>query len=171
MFDSILKVYKKLCVAGMMVGLVFLMAQMAYGFFNVILRYFFNFPIPGTIEFTAEAMIYVIFFPAALVQMQRRHVRIDFILEYTPPRVRDVLDILTYALGIVFFALIGWHSIEPAFESFKIKETVGGTVPFLLYPQKFTVCVGAFMLVGQFLLDMLQLVRKLVTGGEYKEIT
>ena len=109
-------------------------------------------------------MIYIVFLPAAYVQMRRRHVRIDFFYNRTTPRGRDVLDVLSYALGIVFFALIVWYSIEPAFHSLKIKETSWGTVPFPLYPQRFALVVGAALLLGQLMLDIVPPIKELASG-------
>ncbi len=164
MFDAIKRVYEKVCLAGLVVGAAFVLGQMGYGFVNVILRYVFNSPVPGTIEFTGEVMIYIVFLPAAYVQMKRRHVRIDFFYNRTTKRGQAVMDVITYALGIVFFALLVWYGIEPALYSLKIQETSWGTVPFPLYPQRFATVLGAALLMGQLILDIVQPIKELVSG-------
>lgn len=166
MFDAICKAYEKVCVAGLVVGMAFVLAQMGYGFFHVILRYVFNRPLPGVIEFTGEAMAYIVFLPAAYVQMHRRHVRIDFFYDRISPRGRDVLDVVAYAMGIVFFSLVVWYSIETAFHSLRIQEASFGAIPFPLYPQRFAVVVGVAMLAVQLMLDIVQPIRKLARRGQ-----
>jgi TRAP-type C4-dicarboxylate transport system permease small subunit len=166
MFQRIQNVHRKVITAAMSIASIFVFLPMVYGFINVIGRYFFNRPVGGVIEFTGEAMVYIIFLGAAYVQIRKGHIRIDFLTGgRLNERGKGVLDILSCSAGILFFGLTVWFTIGPAVHSLKTAEATYGSIFFPIYPQRIAVTVGSFLLAFQLLLDLVESIKKLTKAG------
>jgi TRAP-type C4-dicarboxylate transport system permease small subunit len=62
-----------------------------------------------------------------------RHVRVDFLLDIMPKRLRGVVDGIVYFLAFVLFAIIVWRLIIFA-HNLQIDREVSGTARIPLYP-------------------------------------
>jgi TRAP-type C4-dicarboxylate transport system permease small subunit len=165
MYKRFRQVYSKIIAAVAITSGVSILVMMAYSFLNVSLRYLINFPLGGLIEATAQLMIYVIFFGAAYCQLHHENIRVDAIAARVTPRVAAVLDVATYAIGIVFFALMAYFSIEPAVESTAIREVTYGDIPYPMYPQKWAIVIGCALIALQLVFDLTDSVGKLIGKG------
>jgi TRAP-type C4-dicarboxylate transport system permease small subunit len=72
----------------------------------------FSHPIPGGIEVTAFLGVVVIGFAIAFVQVLHGHIQVDFIVMKLPPRARAVIEVFTTFLGIAFFVVLAWFTMD-----------------------------------------------------------
>lgn len=84
-------------------GMVLLMAV------NVILRYIFGMPIKGTVELEEFMLVVVVFLGLSYTAVQKRHVRIDFIVDRFSQGGQSVINSLTSLLSTVLCLLMVWR--------------------------------------------------------------
>ena len=83
---------------------------------DVFMRTFFNAPITGTTEITEFMMVIVVFPALAWCAVQRRHVKVDLLVGFLPPRVQTVIDSITLLLALCIYIIITWHSMLEAMD-------------------------------------------------------
>ena len=129
---------------------------------DVTCRYVFNSPIQGTMEVTEFMMVGLFYLSVAHTQALKAHVRIDILITHFPPKVRLVLEVLVYLLGLVLFALIVWQSSLSAVHDLRVGEVTMGLIPFPIFPSKVLVPIGSFILCVRFMVDIFNSSRKLL---------
>jgi C4-dicarboxylate transporter DctQ subunit len=86
-------------------------------FVNVVCRYLFNDPIPGSDELATLAFTWSTFLGASLGIKRQIHLGIEFVTRLLPPRVQALCGVLVSAL-IGLFALLllfySWHIMRSA---------------------------------------------------------
>jgi TRAP-type C4-dicarboxylate transport system permease small subunit len=90
-------------------------------------------PIPGGIEITAFLGVVVIGFAIAFVQVLHGHIQADFIIMKIPPRPRAVIEVFTTFLGISFFVLLAWFTLQYG-RTVQISGEVSMTQKIPFYP-------------------------------------
>lgn len=129
---------------------------------DVVMRAFRH-PIPGAFEFTEAILPIAVFLAFAYTEATGGNVRVTMLAERLPPRARAVLDVFVYAIGAVGFALLTWKTFEFAAASFDIREEAPGIVSFPVYPTKFAIALGCFLITLQFVARMASRVVQLIT--------
>lgn len=124
---------------------------------DVVLRFGFNAPIPGTILMVSTFyMTAVTFLPLALSEERNAHIAVEVIYDLTNSLVQRVLDVIGYCLSIIVFAALTLRTWEEAMAKFDIgASTVETGVRIMTWPSYFLLPIG-------FGLMLLMLVRKLV---------
>ena len=139
-----------------------MMLVMFLGTGDVIGTQFFGWPLPGAKEASESTMVLIVFGSLAYAQIHRQHIRVELLYARQSPRVRALLDIITYLLAIVFFGIVLWQTFGEAAESWKIREADVGLIRFPLYPAKSFVVIGSAVMVAQLVLDFLHSVQRLM---------
>jgi TRAP-type C4-dicarboxylate transport system permease small subunit len=111
-------------------------------------------PIPGGIEYVGFLGVVVVGFAIAYTQVLHGHIRVDFIVMKFPPKFAAVIDILMLILGMGFFVVLTWRSIDYAYvvqASGEVSMTQG--IPFYPFIYALSLCYLAtfFVLVVEFL--------------------
>jgi len=122
---------------------------------NVVLRYGFNIPIPGTLELTEGALPLIIFLSLALTQFHQGHIKVVILTQHMPAGLRRVFRVLAMLVGAGLFAWAAWAGWHGALKSLAIGEVERGSIRYPIYPIKFAVVAGMVLLTIQFLLDAL----------------
>jgi len=122
---------------------------------NVIMRYFFNAPIAGTLELTESALPLMIFLSLALTQYRGGHIKVVLLTQHLPEGAARLLKVVAMLLGAALFAWAAWAGWGMAMKSFAIGELERGSIRFPVWPIKFAVFFGLTLLALQFLLDAL----------------
>jgi TRAP-type transport system small permease protein len=86
-------------------------------FLNVVARYLFNSPVEWAEEFSRYSFIWLVFMAAVVATTHKKHIIIDIVVAYLPPRVqagcRVMADLATLALmGIL--VVYGWVMVRAA---------------------------------------------------------
>lgn len=85
-----------------------LMVMMSLTVADVFMRYVFSNPITGTTELT-EYMMVCTLLGMAPCALQRRHINVDVVTDFLPPRVNAVIDIITLLAGLAFIIILSWQ--------------------------------------------------------------
>ena len=146
---------RRLAVGMVLLGSVGMMASMAICVADVVGTNFFDWPVPGTLEFTESTMVLIVFGALAFTQEKRGHIRVEILHGFMGPRAKSFLDLVTHFLALVFFVLLAWQSFGELSYSWEIRESTMGTIRFPLYPARLLLSVGAVLLIVQLVLDVI----------------
>lgn len=125
----------------------------------------FNRPIPGLFEMTETLMVFSIFLALALAQHNKRHIRVEIVLDWLPPRGKSICDLLNVLLVGVFFAFIAWFGWDAAIYSFTEGQYRPGAIRLPVWPAKTALAVGATLMILQCTVELVGHVRDLVRHG------
>jgi TRAP-type mannitol/chloroaromatic compound transport system permease small subunit len=110
-------------------------------------RYLLHSPEPYSYELSTMLLVACVVFAVAGLQRHKRHLRVDFIANFLPTTLQNVLvDILTPILGLFFVVIITWKSWDNALYSMSIGETSQSSWEEPLFPIKFLVPIGMALL-------------------------
>jgi TRAP-type C4-dicarboxylate transport system permease small subunit len=110
---------------------------------DVIFKYLFNMPIPGTAEVVAAYyMIGVVFLPLAWIETHNRPIVVELFYDRMPPWAKLPLDVLGTAASMTFYSFLLWQSIKIALESFERGEYVDGMWQVVVWPSRFLIPLG-----------------------------
>jgi TRAP-type C4-dicarboxylate transport system permease small subunit len=149
-----------LAAALMIVGGVALTLMMGHVTVDVIGKYFFNRPVPITLEMVSNYyMVAVVFLPLAAVERRNGHIHVELIYAHLARVVRRLLDVLAYGLGIFFFSMLTWTAWDVAVRKFLVGEFIMGSYSVIIWPSRFLVPAGGALIT---VLLLLKLVRSAV---------
>ncbi len=130
---------------------------------DVLGKYLFLAPIPGTSEVVASYyMIATVFLPLAYIEVQRRPIVVELFYDLLPKVLHPPLDILGTLASIAFYGFLAWQSWFIALNAYEIGETVEGAWRVVVWPSRFLLPVG--LVLASFVL-MLRLVDDLLHPG------
>jgi len=99
---------------------------------DVVMRYFFNSPIPGVLQFSEYSLLYIPFLAAAYVLREDSHIKIDIVLNRLNPKAQSLINMVTSILGFVVLLILTYYGAYitldyyrrkvPTLEYFKIPE-------------------------------------------------
>ncbi len=118
--------------------------------FDVILRYLGH-PILGSYDLVSFGAVFVIGFALPRTSWEKMHITVDILVERIPAH-RYILDIITRAMALVLFVLLGWNLIVLGADFFKTGEgtlTLGIPLFPIAYALGFCAFVQCFALIGE----------------------
>lgn len=146
---------RRLAIGMVLLGSVGLMLSMFICVADVVGTNFFGYPVDGTLEITESTMVLIVFGALAFTQEKRGHIRVELLHGFMGPRLRSLMDLITHGLALVFFVLLGWHSIGELAYSWEMKEATMGSIRFPLYPARTLLTIGVALLLLQLALDVI----------------
>jgi TRAP-type C4-dicarboxylate transport system permease small subunit len=141
--------------AFLFIGVAMLLAMMFLGAADVIGRYLFNNPIKGAMEGSQLLMAGVALLCWGYTQASKSHISIDLFIMRYPARLRAIVGIASLVLTIIVFGLIAWQSFLLALEAYE-QHRMLENIPFPLFPFKFMVPIGAFILCIESVIQLVQ---------------
>src|ERR671924_804447 len=93
---------RRLAVGMVLLGSLGMMVSMAICVADVIGTNFFDWPVPGTLEFTESTMVLIVFGALAFTQEMRSHIRVEILYAHLRPRLQSLFDFLTHLMALVF---------------------------------------------------------------------
>ncbi|MFQ6121502.1 MAG: TRAP transporter small permease subunit [Dehalococcoidales bacterium] len=147
------------------VGWLLILYMMSFGLYDVIMRYLFNSPslwIWLTLQFAMVALACV---GGGYALLYGAFVKLDLIYGRLPPRVKAILDILTFVFTFLYCYVLIWKGIEAAHASFVMRQMTPTAIRLPLYHLKSLIPLGASALllvaIKKFVLDV-----RIVIGKE-----
>lgn len=120
-----------------------LVLMMVHVTLDVVLKYFFKLPIPGTAEVVAAYyMIGTVFLPLAYIEVHNRPIVVELFYDRMSPALQAPLDVLGTLLSLVFYAFLTWQSVKIAMGSFETREYIDGLWKVVVWPSRFLIPVG-----------------------------
>lgn len=95
-------------IAGV-VATVFVMAIMVLTVSDVLLRFFLNRPIPGSVELCQYFIVAGGFMGLAWCAMKGGHVKVDMIVDLLSPRLKSVADCINFMIALSVVPLAAWQ--------------------------------------------------------------
>jgi TRAP-type C4-dicarboxylate transport system permease small subunit len=133
---------------------------------DVLGRDLFNRPVQGTKEMVEMSIVIILWLQAAYAIRSGGMIWVDVVHALFPLRVRSACDVFGALLGIAFFALICWGSIDPALHAWRSNEFEGeGALRVPVWPARFLVVLGSFLAAFNYLLLAIERYRALVSGS------
>jgi TRAP-type C4-dicarboxylate transport system permease small subunit len=151
--------------AGISGLMIFLMMSLTS--IDILLRYFFNSPIPSTYELMELCLPVAAYLPFAYVQRIKGHITIEFLTERLSPKTVSRLNILVYAGTLGICLIITWRTAVEAVISFRGGEFVFGLVQYPLFPSRAFVSFGLGLLCLRLIGDLY----RQITGTPHREET
>lgn len=153
--NAIHQVTRCALMAGMGWGLVMMLLTTC----DVLGRYFFSMPVPGSKELSEFMLAGFGMLGMAYAQHSGGNVRVTFLTQALPPLWRAVTDALTSLLSLVIVALITWQAGIMGTEDFHAGAT-SDLLGIPIYPFRFLLSAGAFFLCLEILTNLASSVRK-----------
>jgi TRAP-type C4-dicarboxylate transport system permease small subunit len=147
-------VLSRVALGLLLLGTVGMIASMLIGVADVVGTKFFDWPVPGTLEFTESTMVLVVFGALAYAQERRAHIRVELLYALVGPRGQSFMEAVTHIVAFIFFVLVAWQGLSELSYSWELKEATMGTVRFPLYPARFFLVLGVVLLLVRLALDI-----------------
>jgi len=137
-----------------------LVGMMVHVTLDVLLKYFFNQPIPGTAEVVAYYyMIGIVFLPLAYIEVQNRPIVVGLFYDLMPRALQAPLDVLGTVASLAFYAFLTWQSMTIALLSLENREFVDGIWKVVVWPSRFIIPLGLTIACAALLVRLVVLVR------------
>lgn len=123
---------------------------------DVAARNVFNAPIHGANEASELLLVAMVFMGLAAAQQGRQNYAIDMATRNLPQSVQSVLELLAYLFCLLVTGALAWFSTRQALDSFHRGEAGFGVIPFPIWPARFVLAGGLWLLAVQFVCDILR---------------
>ena len=125
---------------------------------DVVMRFFFNHPLPATWEIGEICMPHIVFLPFAHALSRGSHVRVAMLLNNLGPTSGRYVQVFGNLLSIVMCALLTWWSWLQFWESYSIQEEMLAAVTLLWWWGKIAMPIGMGMLTLAFVIQTIDLI-------------
>lgn len=137
-----------------------LTAMMLLTVADVIGRYVFSKPIRGTYELVGFLLVGAGSLGLGYCQVKKGHIRVDFLLQYFPKSIHNVVAIIAHFLGFIAFSLLCWRCALFAKYYLSATGNATDTLGIPLFPFVVVLAVGTGMLALVLLFDLIHLLTK-----------
>jgi TRAP-type C4-dicarboxylate transport system permease small subunit len=132
---------------------------------DVVLRYFFNSPLPATVEASQLIEPWVIFLPFAYTLAVGGHVQVTLVTMRLPKKWQGVCDVIAYGVDFLFFALLCYISFREFAASFAIGEIMMAAIRLPWWLGKMAMPIGMFLIGVQAFFQVLTTVKRIRNRG------
>lgn len=106
-------------------------------------RYFFNARMVGTLEVVSfYYMVILVFLSFGYVESRHEHIRVDLFVQMMPAPVQLLLYIFACLLGLWFFGMLFWQSLQDAVSAMGRNERAMANFRFYLWPARWALPIG-----------------------------
>lgn len=117
-----------------------LMALLFYTVLDVVLRYVFNAPFRGSLEFTQFLMSVIVFLGLAYCGWTGGHIAVDLFESQLAKRWLRYLPAILALVGAILFAAIAWYSFQNGLQNMR---RVSNMLRWPYYPFVFVTAFGS----------------------------
>jgi len=140
-------------------GVVFLSAMMGLTVADVIMRYFFNRPILGSVEMCEYLMVGAGFFGIAWCAVKRGHVQVDLVVSRFSPRIQSGFEVATLILSLTVVPMIAWQNFSQAVYV-KVERVESDLLEIPAYPFYLIVAIAFTLLTLVMITLLMDSIRK-----------
>ena len=123
-------------------------------------RYLFSRPIKGTWELVGFLLVAAGSLGLGYCQVKKAHIRVDFLLQRFPEKVRAIVTVLANFLGFAAFSLLCWRCVLYAQYYISATGNATDTLHIPLFPFVLVLAVGTGMLALVLLFDLVRSIAK-----------
>lgn len=133
---------------------------------DVLGRDLFGRPLQGTKELVEISIVMILWLQTAYAIRSGGMIWVDALHTHLPARAQRGCEVFGALLGIAFFALVCWGSIDPALYAWRSNEFEGeGALRIPVWPARFLVVIGSFLAAVNYLLIAIERFRALISGS------
>jgi TRAP-type C4-dicarboxylate transport system permease small subunit len=157
--DTGLKAVSKFmaAIAAIVLGIMMLITVI-----DVVGRYFFNRPINGSWELIGFLLVCAGTWGLAYCQVTKAHIQVTVLLDIFPEKVRNIITLIAYIMGLVAFSLIFRRSVLLTQKYMTETGHVSDTLEIPYYPFTILMAIGVGMLVVILLYEVIHSIGKVV---------
>jgi TRAP-type transport system small permease protein len=144
---------------------IFLLLVMTVG--DVLGRYIFNHPIPGTFELTKIFFAISVFFSFSVSQYNGENLGITLLYDKFPLLVRGILDLFSSVVSIAMFTIAFLGMLKYA-SRMEVANTVTSVLRLPMHPWIYVASVGLIFLVATLIWDFAKSIKE-IKGEEIGE--
>ncbi len=128
---------------------------------DVSVRYFFNGQIVGTLEWVSfYYMVALVFLAFGFVEHRNENIRVDLFVQKMPKPVQLGLYIFACVLGLIFFGMLFWQSLQDAISATQRGEEAMSNFRFLIWPARWALPVGFIGVLFAVLANLLKAISR-----------
>jgi TRAP-type C4-dicarboxylate transport system permease small subunit len=146
------------------VGVIGLLLMFLTNFVDVVGAKLFRCPLPGSVEVISFSQIVAIAPAIAFTLILGRHIRVEFIVDRFPMRVRAAISSISSFLSLILFALILWQSYLYGGSLLKAGE-IGSTSHLPFYPFAYLIALSSIPVCLVFLMEVLKSLNEVFSHG------
>ena len=121
---------------------------------DIILRFFFNHPLPATWEISEVCMPAIVFMAFAYTLTMDQHVKMSLVKERVPPRVQVAFEVVTNLISAALCCLITYWSWLRFRTSFATGEEILAAIYVPWWPGKLMMPIGMGFLTLRYLMKL-----------------
>ena len=130
-------------------GVIAVLFMMVHITVEIVLRWLFNMPLPGTISIVAYYyMVIACFVPLAMLEQNNRHISVDVFTSFLPAPVQTGLRFITGILTVSVMAAMAARGWQEAVSKHKVGAAItqsDTTIP--IWPTYYVVALGCGLMV------------------------
>lgn len=157
-------IYDKLLIVLNYISVVLIFLTAIWIFGDVVGRFFFNQPIPGTTELVKTAILPIVFLGAPYTLQKHGHIRTTVLVRRMSPVNASLFGIVSCIIGIAVFSLMSIYGWEAAVKSLAVREFEGVQLRVPTYPSRFIMVIGSVLLTVQFVINLVDNLKALRAG-------
>ena len=136
------------------VSMAVILAMMLMVAVDVIMRYVFNNPIIGTVDFIELAIVFLGFCAIAYSQLAKSHIRVTIVLSRFSSRIQGIMNAVTRFLALLLYLAVAYQTGTRGWESlFADHPPVTLQLGISLAPFLLVAGIGFFTLALELLVD------------------
>lgn len=151
-------------IVGRTIGYGSVAASVALLGWEVIARYVLHTPTKFTLEYGLICQVLIGAFAGAYVLQKGGHVGIDLVTTRLSPRTRKTFDLFNLACGALFCGLLVFIMFRATQYAWKM-DTRTETLELALWPIYALLVIGLAMIAGQFINEIVKMLRKQGAGA------
>jgi TRAP-type C4-dicarboxylate transport system permease small subunit len=137
------------------IGVVGLLLMFLVNFIDVVGAKLFMFPLPGSVEIISFSQVVAIAPAIAFTLILGRHIRVEFIIDRFPKRIRAAISSISSFLSMILFILILWQSYLYGHSLQKAGE-IGSTSHLPFYPFAYLIMFCSIPVCLAFMMEVLK---------------
>jgi TRAP-type C4-dicarboxylate transport system permease small subunit len=148
-FDVLLRVLNYISVLAILFTAVWI-------FSDVVGRFFFGSPVPGTTELIKSVLLAIVFLGVPLTLRRNAHIRTTVLVRRFSRKGKIAASVIGSCIGAVIFALVCVYGWEAAVKAWEVHEFEGVQLRVPTYPSRFIMVLGSGLLVIQYLINVVR---------------
>ena len=157
MIDNMIdKIMDRIAWGMSIIGAFVLLLMLVVTIADVVADKLLKLPFPGSTELVMSIMPISVCAFLLSIQIKKRHIVIDLVVNRLSPKARVFLQLLTQPCGLFLFGLLTWLTIPMAIHSIKIGEHTGGNVGVPMYPAKVMIPIATGLVTIQLIIEFVR---------------
>ena len=146
------------------VGVIGILLMFLVNFIDVVGAKLFLWPLPGSVEIISFSQIVAIAPAIAFTLILGRHIRVEFIIDRFPKRIRAAISSISSFLSLILFVLILWQSYLYGVSLQRAGE-IGSTSHLPFYPFAYLIALCSIPVCLVFLMEVLKSLNEVFSHG------